>query len=334
LKDNIDNLQKIIDDGNKFLKSFDKDAYFEKIKLPIIQETAKKIEQRELKDISKNIGKIMTVDKSNDEIISNIRELMKTFKIKKEKINLPLLEIIFKPNLPTQTVLTDVGTHIDVNELIKYFLNPTPNPRIYRELGDGFVKNYGITVVIDSSASCFSTLSNQHTLCTIQMILSAFGSIDLPCFDLIITGDPHPYIICSEKNTLDILSEKSHIWPILFELLSRSIKDADLASAIRAAYNLHNSRKSEHPDFLFVITDGLFSLSDRERIIKNVIFCISKGLNVFGIGVGISPFGIKELFPNIIYSFNPEKLIEGISSVFSGVSSGNKKKNGSNAFRI
>jgi hypothetical protein len=66
-------------------------------------------------------------------------------------------------------------------------------------------------------------------------------------------------------------------------------------------------------------------LSDRERIIKNVIFCISKGLNVFGIGVGISPFGIKELFPNIIYSFNPEKLIEGISSVFSGVSSGNKK---------
>ena len=114
----------------------------------------------------------MTVDKSNDEIIKNIRELMKTFKIKKKKINLPLLEIIFKPNLPTQTVLTDVGTHIDANELIKYFLNPTPNPRIYRELRDGFVKNYGITVVIDSSASCFSTLSNQHTLCTIQMILS------------------------------------------------------------------------------------------------------------------------------------------------------------------
>jgi hypothetical protein len=51
---------------------------------------------------------------------------------------------------------------------------------------------------------------------------------------------------------------------------------------------------------------------------------MSKGLNVFGIGVGISPFGIKELFPNIIYSFNPEKLIEGISSVFSGVSSRNK----------
>ena len=31
------------------------------------------------------------------------------------------MEYIFKPNLPTQPVLTDDGTHIDVNELIKYF---------------------------------------------------------------------------------------------------------------------------------------------------------------------------------------------------------------------
>ena len=60
---------------------------------------------------------------------------MKTFKITKERINLSSLEMIFKPYLSTQTILNDVGTHIDVNELIKYFLNPTPNLRIYRELG-------------------------------------------------------------------------------------------------------------------------------------------------------------------------------------------------------
>ena len=81
--------------------------------------------------------------------------------------------MIFKPNLPTQIILTDVGTYIDVNELIKYFLNPTPNPRIYRELGDGFIKNYGVTVVIDC--------------CTIQILLSSFAAFDLHCFDLIIS---------------------------------------------------------------------------------------------------------------------------------------------------
>ena len=45
-----------------------------------------------------------------------------------------------------------------------------------------------------------------------------------------------------------------------------------------------------------------------------------KGLNIFGIGVGISPFGIEKLFPSIIYSLNPDKLIQGIASCFSGAS--------------
>jgi hypothetical protein len=117
---------------------------------------------------------------------------MESFKIKKEKINLSLLELIFKPNLATQNILTDLGTHIDVNGLIKYFLNPTPNPRIFRELGDGFTKNYGLTVIIDPSISCFGTLSNQHTWSAIQILL---GAIDLPCLDLIISGNPNPYAI-------------------------------------------------------------------------------------------------------------------------------------------
>ena len=40
---------------------------------------------------------------------------MKIFKIKKEIINLSHSEIIFNPNLPTQTILTDIRTHIDIN---------------------------------------------------------------------------------------------------------------------------------------------------------------------------------------------------------------------------
>jgi hypothetical protein len=43
-----------------------------------------------------------------------------------------------------------------------------------------------------------------------------------------------------------------------------------------------------------------------------------KGLNVFGIGIGISPFGIEKLFSSIIYSINPDKLIQGIVTCFSG----------------
>ena len=321
-KDYLKNLGNILIDNP--LRELKEEPYTKKIKMPLIQEAVPKLGQNEVKEISKNIGSIIRVSNINNDDKNEIRTFMKYFKIRKEKINLSILDLIFKPNLPTQTILTDIGTHIDVNELIKYFLNPTPNPRIYRELGDGFIKNYGVTVIIDSSISCFSPLSSQHTWSTIQVLLSAIGAVDLPCFDLIVSGNPNPYVICSEKNSLDILSEKSQIWPILFDRLNRNIKNTDLASAIRTAYNLHNLRKSEHPDFLFVVTDGLFSLSEIKRIINNVIFCMIKGLNVFGIGVGISPFGIEKLFPNIIYSSNPDKLIQGIASCFSGSSSNNQ----------
>ena len=56
-------------------------------------------------------------------------------------------------------ILTDVGTQIDIYEFIKLCINPTPNPKIYRQLGDGFVKNYGLTIVIDTSYSCLGGIS-------------------------------------------------------------------------------------------------------------------------------------------------------------------------------
>ena len=34
----------------------------------------------------------------------------------------------------------------------------------------------------------------------------------IPCFDLIMVGDPEPVILCLEKETNEILSERSNIW--------------------------------------------------------------------------------------------------------------------------
>jgi len=50
---------------------------------------------------------------------------------------------------------------------------------------------------------------------------------------------------------------------------------------------------------------------------------MKKGLNIFGIGVGISPFGIEKLFPNVIYSLNPGKLMKGIATSIFGNFSNN-----------
>ena len=130
---------------------------------------------------------------------------MKIFKNKKEKKSISLLEKIFRPNLATKYILTDTGTNVDMNEFRKFFHIPTINPKIYKELEENYVRNHGIAVIIDSSNSWFGPLSIKHTWQSIQKILNSFGSIELNCFDLIISGNPNPRIICSEKNSLEIL---------------------------------------------------------------------------------------------------------------------------------
>ncbi len=136
-----------------------------------------------------------------------------------------------------------------------------------------------ITEWFGNSCLCFSPLSIQHLWSIILILLNTLGSIDLPCFDLIV----------------DILSEKSQIWLFLFDLLYNNIKNTNLALLIRVAYNLHNARKFELTDFLFVITDFLFSKFEINRFVENANFYLVKGINIFGIGVGVSPFGIEQL---------------------------------------
>lgn len=66
----------------------------------------------------------------------------------------------------------------------------------------------------------------------------------------------------------------------------------------------------------FILTDGLYDSNERKEISKIINSCIYKDIIVFGIGVGFSPFGIQELFPNVIYAKDPKKLIQAISDCF------------------
>ena len=196
------------------------------------------------------------------------------FKIKKEKIDLSLLNKIFVPNIPTQTILTDIGSNLVVIELIKYFLNPIPNTNIYIELGDGLIKNYGVIILIDSSISYFGGESLFHLLQTIKILLNALNIIELSCFDLIIATESNQIIICNKRNTFEILSDNSQICSILFYLINRKVPNIDLAFAIHSPFNFYNIRRNEHTDYLFILTDGLFSKSQRQNITDNIHYCI------------------------------------------------------------
>ena len=131
--------------------------------------------------------------------------------------------------------------------MIKYSINKVPNPpKLNREIKDGLIKNYGAAIVIDSSLSCLNEFSKYHTLLTISALLRP------------------PIVIFSGKIGSQILSEKSQFWIALLSLL-KGYKNTNLASGIKAAFNIIRARRITNK--IYVIPDGLYIPSQRERII-------------------------------------------------------------------
>lgn len=141
---------------------------------------------------------------------------------------------------------------------------------------------------------------------------------------MVITGEKNPIILCSEKTTIEALSEKSNVCPTLFSLFFNKTS-SDLGSALKAVYNINKSRKVDRTNYVFVLADGLHSKSERQGIIDNVNYCMNKNILAFGIGLGVFPNGIKALFLHIIYSQDPQKLISGITKCFNDSGKGNEK---------
>ena len=304
--------------NEQFNKDEFNEIYVKKNKLPFIYDTQKD-NQKYFKIFCQKTGKMIRYDKLDIEARKNIIKLVREFKEKKEKLKLNPMNIIFKPNLPTQAILVEEGTHLDITELIKYSINKTPNPRLYREVRDGLIKNYGVSIVIDTSISCLNELCLTHTIQTLRILLNALSYDNIPCLDIIITRQNEPIILCSEKSANEILAEKSPFWPVLFSCLKGELH-SDLASGIKAAYNLNRARRKDYTNYIFVLTDGMYCPSQRDRIIGVVNSCYSKNINIFGIGVGIYPIGNEKLFPQVIYCQNPHKLMEGISLCFGDIS--------------
>ena len=233
-------------------------------------------------------------------------------------LNRGILEEIFKPNKANLKVLSNTGTEIDIMALILYFLNPVPDPMIYLQDAIGNVKEYAITVIIDTSFSVLNHININHSLNTIRVLLSSFTIIDLPSFDLIVTGEDGPIILCSEYPTFAALNEKSKLWELLIHCLANPISNADLISALQAAYDLKRMRTNNFPSFLFVLTDGLFDEEKQNKLKEIIAKLVQTNIQVIGIGLGVYPFGINNIFGQAIFDINPSNLLNSILSLLEG----------------
>ena len=186
------------------------------------------------------------------------------------------------------------------------------------------IRNYSVSLILDTSYSCFNPLCTPFSLQTLRLMLSTLTSIDLPSFDFILSRQKEPEILCSNLSSVRAINPKSTLWESLMSILAHPCSKSDLASAIEAVFDLKRMRSSEYTSYLFILTDGLYQENEYKRILRAVSNCVKSGLNVFGIGIGIYPIRIENLFPKVIYCHNPYNLNKAIANFFGESISGVK----------
>jgi len=259
----------------------------------------------------------------DDSLKSNLYKYIRRFILNSNKLNPSKLETIFKPNKPSQKVLSSTGTEFDIPSLILYLLAPTAEPMIYLEEKGGLIKNYCVTVIIDSSYSCFNELCYASSLQTIRFVLSSLYSVDLPCFNLVVARSKNPYVLCTYTSTGAALQSKSLLWESLFSVLDNPCDGSDLPSAIQCAFDIIRMNSVQYTNYLYIFTDGLCKTEDENSILNLINNCVNYGVNTFCFGIGIYPKKIEKLFPQIIYSPNPYNLNKCLGDFFGESISGN-----------
>ena len=315
ISDFIENSQKIIEDKSLFkltgssIKNNIISTSFNTNKEPL--------DINHYKNNLHQIAKIKNNNSNKKEINSIVNFTQKFLSIRKN-LNKSILEEIFKPNKANLKILSNTGTEIDIMALILYFLNPVPDPMIYLQDAIGNTKEYAITIIIDTSYSVLNHINISHSLNTIRVLLASFTLIDLPSFDLIVTGEDSPIVLCSEFPTFAALNEKSKLWELLYQCLSNPINNADLLSTLQTAFDLKRMRSNNFPSFLFVLTDGLFEEEKHNKLKEIINKLIQINIQVIGIGLGIYPYGLNNIFDQYIFDINPINLLDSILNILEG----------------
>ena len=234
----------------------------------------------------------------------------------KEKFNKFSFNSLFNVNISYKKNLSTVGSEIDIPSLILYLINPNSEPLFFLENKEENMGNNSISIIIDNSISCLNEFSITHSIQTIAILLNAFSNCNIPNFDLIVSGEENPFILCSGINSLEITKSDSTILQSLYLLLKMPSKNTDLLSSINVAFSLKKKNNTIKKSILFILTDGLYDHFEQNKIINYLKICETNEMNVIGIGLGIYPKRIENIFNNYIYSSNPLNIVKGINEFY------------------
>ena len=278
---------------------------------PHISSNISKIKEREIPLVHPFMVKSIEVAPTIDEKLID-----KLSKFENKSVLLDLIDIIFPPNKPSMYAPSVKGTRLYLVGLVKFIITGGQENKIWLEKKAGLKRDYRISVIIDSSKSCFNNINSFHSYKTIFSFLKCLSLIEISYFDLIIATDKEPIILCLGNDTTNSLNNKSKIWQALASILSENnyykcnIKDCLLQVLKLKSLNL--SKKS----FTFILTDGLFNQEDKESLSDLISFVEENNILVFGIGLGLYPEKLNNIFKKCFWSSNPNNLLKALSVFF------------------
>ena len=141
-------------------------------------------------------------------------------------------------------------------------------------------------------------LFRPHSIKTVLAVLRMLSLVEIPFFDLIIATPIKPIILCCGNNTTNSLNINSNLWNIILEQLTYNKEGCNLLDALQLVYKL-KSINNVKKYYTFVLTDSMFEERDIESIQDNVSFCEESNSEIYGIGLGYFPDGIKKILINV-----------------------------------
>jgi len=289
----------------------DEENYFYLKNKPHIPSNINKLKERDVNLIHPFIVKSINISSTIDE-----KKLDKLSKFENKGVFLDLVDTIFPPNKPSMYAPSVKGTRLYLVGLVKFIITGGQDNKIWLEKKAGLKRDYRISVIIDSSKSCFNNINSLHSFRTIFSFLKCLSLIEIPFFDLIIATDKEPINLCLGYDTTNALNNKSKIWQALVAQLCENnyykcnIKDCLFEVLKLKSLNL--SKKS----FTFILTDGLFNQEDINSLKDLISFLEENYISVFGIGLGLYPEKLENMFAKSFWSFYPNNLLKALSVFF------------------
>ena len=253
------------------------------------------------------------LEKIDQDTKSTLENLF-TNKITSE-MKLEYIEFIFSPNKPSMYSPSTKGTRLYLMGLINFCITHGQDNKIWLEKNKGFKKDYRVTVIIDSSISCFNEYMRPHSIKTVLAVLRMLSLVEIPYFDLIIATPTKPIVLSTGNDTTNSLNFKSNLWNIILEQLTYNGEGCNLFDALQLAFKL-KSMNSVKKYYTFVLTDGMFDQKEIDLLQDYVSFCEESSLEVYGIGLGYYPKGIEKIFNKCIWSLNPFMILKAMTVFF------------------